>query len=92
MGGVPDTEFTQSARRHRVGRERVRQVIADPVAIMSGTTPEGREVQLYLGDDHTGRALEVGVLDKDDGGRLVIHVMDLREKYSSYYEAGKEDA
>jgi hypothetical protein len=84
-------EFTQSARRHRVGRARARYVIADAVAIVPALTPEGREMQLYLGDDHTGRPLEVGTLAKDDGGLLVIHVMDLREKYRSYYDAGKED-
>lgn len=85
-------EFTQSARRHRVGRARARHVLADPTAIVPATTPEGREVLLYLGDDHEGRVLEVGVLEKEDGGLLVIHVMDLREKYRPYYETGKEDA
>lgn len=85
-------EFTQSARRHRIGRARARHVIADPVAIVPATTPEGRVMQIYLGDDHTGRALEVGALAKDDGGLLVVHVMDLREKYRSYYESGKEEA
>jgi hypothetical protein len=84
-------EFAQSARRHRVGRERARYAIADPVAIVPVVTPDGREMQLYLGDDHTGRPLEVGTLPEDDGGLLVIHVMDLREKYRSYYDAGKED-
>ncbi len=46
---------------------------------------------LYLGDDDTGRALEVGVLDTEEGDQLVIHVMDLRDKFRPYYDIGKGD-
>jgi hypothetical protein len=49
-----------------MGRGRARQAIADPVAIVPGSTPEGREVRRYVGDDQTGRALDVGIPDKDE--------------------------
>ncbi|MGH3832103.1 MAG: hypothetical protein ACRDRS_16935 [Pseudonocardiaceae bacterium] len=44
---------------------------------------------LYLGDDQTGRALEVLTVPPEDG-ELVIHAMDLRAKYRSSYDAAKE--
>ncbi len=44
---------------------------------------------LYLGDDETGRALEVLTVLMEDG-ELVIHAMDLRTKYRSVYDAAKE--
>lgn len=87
---MDDYRWTQSSRRHRVGRARARQVLADPVAIVMTTTPDGQQMLLHLGDDHEGRALEVGVLPRGDE-QLVIHVMDLRSKHRREYEAGKED-
>lgn len=44
---------------------------------------------LYLGDDETCRAFEVLTVPIEDG-ELVIHVMDLRSKYRSVYNAAKE--
>lgn len=44
---------------------------------------------LHLGDDETGRALEVLTVPIEDG-ELVIHAMDLRAKYRSVYDAAKE--
>ncbi len=35
---------------------------------------------MHLGDDETGRPLEVGVVAFDDGDLLVIHVMDVRQE------------
>jgi uncharacterized DUF497 family protein len=86
--GVP-VEFTQSARRHKIGRERVRQVLADPVVVVRIEEPHDPRVRmLYLGDDESGRALEVVAVD--EGDRLVvIHAMDLREKFRMLYEEGK---
>ncbi|NHD18986.1 MULTISPECIES: hypothetical protein [unclassified Actinopolyspora] len=52
---------------------------------------DSRTMWLYLGDDDTGRALEVGVLDTEEGDQLVIHVMDLRDKFRPYYDIGKGD-
>jgi hypothetical protein len=44
---------------------------------------------MFLGDDDTGRALEVGAVEIGEDRLLVIHVMDLREKYRGPYEKGK---
>jgi len=81
--------FAQSARRHRVGRAQARHVIANPVVEISVPGEEGRDDRLvYLGDDATGRALEVMAVPIT-AGILVIHVMDLRPKWRPLYEEGK---
>ncbi|WP_157601660.1 hypothetical protein [Saccharomonospora halophila] len=65
-------------------------MLADPVAIVPvRRADDTRMMRLYLGDDDTGRALEVGVIDTDEGDHLVIHVMDLRAKFRTYYDFGK---
>jgi hypothetical protein len=82
-------EFTQSARKHRIGRARVRQVLADPV--VEAILPAGGDKQerlVFLGDDASGRALEVMAV-RTDRGLLVIHAMDLRLKWRHLYEEGK---
>lgn len=90
MVRVARIRFTQAARKHRVAAGRARAVLADPVAIVpvhrAGDT---RTMRLYLGDDDTGRALEVGVIDTAEGDHLVIHVMDLRTTFRPYYDTGK---
>lgn len=82
-------EFTQSARRHKIGKARVRQVLANPVVvdrIVEGHDPRVR--LLILGDDDTGRALEVIAVEEDEVF-VVIHAMDLRQKFRALYEEGK---
>ena len=41
---------------------------------------------LYLGDDLLGIPLEVIVVDQGSGDLLVIHAMEMREKYRSEYQ------
>lgn len=41
---------------------------------------------VYLGDDDHGCALEVMAVDGKDGEMLVIHAMELRDKYRKRYE------
>jgi hypothetical protein len=82
-------EFTQSARKHRIGRARVRQVLVDPV--VETVLPAGSGLQerlVFLGDDESGRALEVMAV-RTDRGLLVIHAMDLRPKWRQLNEEGK---
>lgn len=82
-------EFAQSARKHRVGRGRVRQVLADPLAEAVLPDEESRPERLvFIGDDATGRALEVMAV-RTDRGLLVIHPMDLRPKWRAVYEETK---
>lgn len=83
-------EFTQSARKHRIARARVRQVLADPVAEAVLPSEAGLQERLvFLGDDEFGRALEVLAV-RTDRGLLVIHAMDLRPKWRHLYEEGKQ--
>lgn len=82
-------EFTQSARKHRIGRARVRQVLADPVAeAILPADHERQERLVFVGDDESGRALEVMAV-RTDKGLLVIHAMDLRPKWRTLYEEAK---
>lgn len=82
-------EFTQSARKHRIGRARVRQVPVDPVAEAVLPAESGLQERLvFLGDDESGRALDVLAV-RTDRGLLVIHAMDLRPKWRQLYEEGK---
>ncbi len=85
--------FSQSARKHRVAAGRARAVLADPVAIVRVRRPgDSRDLLMHLGEDESGRALEVGVVEDERGDWLVIHVMDLRAKYREHYEHGKEES
>jgi hypothetical protein len=77
-----EVRFTQSARRHRIGRASARQVLAtaEPTAV---TTISGADAWLYVGLDERGRQLEIIALEVHpaDGRRsylLVIHIMPTR--------------
>lgn len=70
--------WTQSARRHRIGKASVRQVMtaAEPTRT---TTVGGASGWLWVGTDERGRELEIiaveVAVDGDDDLLLVIHVM-----------------
>ncbi|MBA2325005.1 MAG: hypothetical protein H0V92_13670 [Pseudonocardiales bacterium] len=83
--------FSQAARKHKIGKARVRHVIEQPIAVFRVPAPDelSDERTLYLGDDESGRALEVLTVPIEDG-QLVIHAMDLRPKYRPIYDAAKE--
>ncbi len=80
--------FAQATRRHRVGKARARFVIANPVVVLTLPAPSaGRDERtVYLGDDHTGRPLEVITVPSSKGGLYVIHVMGLTTRFRPYYE------
>ena len=79
-----EIKFTRGSRKHKVGRDRARQVLAQPMAI----TPIGPAKYLVVGEDLTGRPLEIIYVLTDVF--LVIHVMDLRPRNYDLYEAAKE--
>lgn len=65
--------WTQSSRKHRIGRAHARHVIntVEPTAI---TTADGSEGLLWVGPDDRGLELEI-VAAVLPGLYLVIHVM-----------------
>jgi hypothetical protein len=64
-------------------------VIADPtVEITLPAEGDLDERLVFLGDDATGRTLEVMAV-RVERGLLVIHAMDLRPKWRALYEEGK---
>lgn len=81
-------QFAQRARRHKVGRRRVLEVVANPYVVAVLRSSPTRV--LMLGDDSTGRALEV-IAVNDGGVLLIIHAMDLRSKYRNLYEEGRKE-
>jgi hypothetical protein len=64
--------------------------VAEQLGVVPVPVHEGLRdaMWMYLGDDATGRALEVGVFATDEL-LLVAHVMDLRAKFRPLYEQAK---
>ena len=83
--------FTQAARKHRVSSGRARHVIDNPLVTLTLPAPgPGIDDRLvFLGDDPTGRALEVVAVHLPDC-LLVIHVQDLQAKFRPYYDQARE--
>lgn len=66
--------FTQSARRHRIGRAHVYHVMATSIGIPVPTEPGADPKVAWLGQDDRGLVLEVVAALRPDYV-LVIHVM-----------------
>jgi hypothetical protein len=78
---IASIRFTQSSRRHRVGKHRALAAIRYPLAVnYQGLTALGDHKYLVLGEDLTGRVLEIILVETLDG-IIVIHVMDIRRKH-----------
>jgi hypothetical protein len=67
-------EFTKSARKHKIGKQRVREVIATstPTMFFEGGASKLR----WVGKDRRGLELEILALEEGEVW-LVIHVMPL---------------
>ena len=67
-------EFTKSARKHKIGKQRVREVIATstPTVFFEGGVSKLR----WVGTDRRGLELEILVLEEGEVW-LIIHVMPL---------------
>jgi len=86
-----EVQLTQAARKHRVGKARIVDVMTNPYVITELESTKGGDQRImFLGDDHTGRALEVVAIRQDDRC-LVVHAMDLRKKFRAAYEEGRSD-
>ena len=67
-------EFTKSARKHKIGKQRVREVIATstPTMFFEGGVSKLR----WVGKDRRGLELEILAMEEGEVW-LVIHVMPL---------------
>lgn len=87
--------FARSATRHRIPKDSIRHVIAHYRIRFEEPPPDthsapARSMRLvYLGDDDHGRAVEVMAVEGKHGELLVIHAMELRERYRKRYEDGR---
>jgi hypothetical protein len=84
--------FARSAIRHRISKDCIRHVIANHRVRFEEPPPDTDSARarstrvVYLGDDDRGRALEVMAVEGKRGELLVIHAMELRDKYRKRYE------
>jgi hypothetical protein len=87
-----NVRFARSATRHRISKDRIRHVIANYRIRFEEPPPDTERARarstrvVYLGDDDQGRALEVMSVEGKDDELLVIHAMELRDKYRKRYE------
>lgn len=71
---VVQVRFTQSARRHRIGKARALHVINSAEPTVVPADEETREKLVWIGPDDRGLDLEVVAVVEPDY-LLVIHVM-----------------
>ena len=80
-------QFTRSAARHGISRERVEYVVEHCLVPLEepdlSGVPDG---VLFLGFDWLGVALEVIAIRRPGGDLLVIHAMALRRGYRASFE------
>jgi hypothetical protein len=86
--------FARSATKHRISKERIRHVISHCGLAFEEPAPQaseaGDERLVVLGDDADGKELEVMAVEGPKGELIVIHAMELREKYRAQYEEAKQ--
>lgn len=69
-----EVRFTQSARKHRIGKARARYVMEAYKPAVTPATSTSSERRLWVGTDHRGVELEIVALTEPNY-LLVIHVM-----------------
>jgi hypothetical protein len=84
-------KWARSASRHRIPRRSSRFVMAGCHMRFTEPPPPGApddasERFVFLGDDERGRALEVVGVEREDANLMVIHAMELRDRYRIEYE------
>jgi len=83
--------WARSASRHGVSRRRIRSVIGSCRLRLTEPPPAGApddasERLVFLGDDDRGKPLEVMAVERENDALLVIHAMELRDRYRLDYE------
>jgi hypothetical protein len=90
---VPEkrVRFARSATKHRISKERIRHVISHCGLAFEEPAPRASEAAderlVVLGD---GKELEVVAVEGPKGELIVIHAMELREKYRAQYEEARQ--
>lgn len=85
--GLGRIRWARSATRHRIKKWQARHVIEHcGLVFRVQADHEGDDRLVFLGDDEEGRPLEVMAVELDDGVLLVIHAMQMRERYRPFYE------
>lgn len=70
----------QTARRHGISDE----AMLHALRFAQADVMQEDDMLVVIGPDHTGRFLEVGVLDADEDDPVIIHAMVMRAKYERY--------
>lgn len=86
--------WARSASRYRIPRRSTRFVIARCRLRFTESPPaeapgDESERLVFLGDDERGRALEVMGIQREDESLMVIHAMELRDRYRVDYEEAR---
>jgi hypothetical protein len=93
-GSFRRIRWARSASKHRVARRRTRFVIDNCRLRFTEAPPPDAPLDAsprlaYLGDAPGGAALEVLAVEREDESLLVIHAMELRDRYRLDYEEAK---
>jgi hypothetical protein len=87
--------FARSATKHGISKKSIRYAIAH-CGLVFGEGPPAEDAEVLdrrlvcLGDDASGRALEVIAVEGNKDDLIVIHAMALRKKYLGKYEEAKQ--
>lgn len=84
--------FARSATKHRISRQRSLyviehcglQIVKYRHRIAANSAVDQRVV--FIGDDLEGVAIEVVAVEEDEGAFVVIHAMNMRKRFWTFYE------
>jgi hypothetical protein len=87
-------DWTRSATKHRISRQRSRYVIdqcgLQLVEDRQNHADSGVDQRIwFFGDDLEGVALEVTAVEQEEEEFLVIHAMNLRDRLRGFYEEAR---
>lgn len=87
----PEITFTRSATKHRISRQRSLYVIEHCgfQIVKHHRHPDVDQRVVFVGDDLEGVALEVFAAERSEEEFLVIHAMNLRNRFRGFYEEAR---